>query len=171
MVTSVPKVPRDIVLETRGAKVWVTKFDIPHYHLEDVFLRVNPINDPYISLRSMSDGHVLLLLQSLHAYGFDPARGTLSVKTTVAASRSEENEKALSATPRKHDEEALQILYDERDRLQVLRDLQKPGDIAWVEALLLEWCVTRHEGRSIAQVAALKLSSLENKFTSTVRRD
>lgn len=56
-------------------------------------------------------------------------------------------------------------------RLQALRDILKAGGIAWIEAPLLMHCVTRLDGRAIAETEALKMSNLTNMVTSVVCSD
>lgn len=50
------------------------------------------------------------------------------------------------------------------------RGQQKVTDVARIEVYLLLRCVTRHDGRPIAETEELKLSSLSNKATRTVRK-
>lgn len=77
----------------------VTKFDDAHYRQEDVLRRVKQINEPKIELHNLSDAHVLSLVHSFHACGFDHARRKLSIKITAATSRFEESENDPSSTP------------------------------------------------------------------------
>lgn len=65
--------------KTIGKAVPLATFDVAHHRHKDLLLRVIQINGIEISLRDVSNGHVLSLVQSSGAYGFDHARGTLSV--------------------------------------------------------------------------------------------
>lgn len=63
------------------------------------------------------------------------------------------------------------ILLDGKHWLQNLRDHQKAGDVARVEAHLLLRCITVHDGRPIEGTDVLMPRKLTNKVTSIIRRD
>lgn len=111
------------------------------------------------------------LAKFLLAYDLDHARGTLSVKTTAAARRSNKKDSVPSATPRVLDEAVFTVLLNGRHPLQELGDFQKARDVIWVEAPLLVQCVTRHYVPPVARMEALKISSLAHEVTSNICRD
>lgn len=88
------------------------------------------MNKPEIALRNISDDHVLSLIKSFHAYGFDCARGKLSISDTTAASCLDDSEGALSTTPRNQYEAVSVVPLDGRHRHQTQLDLQKAGDVS-----------------------------------------
>lgn len=87
-VTPVPTTPSDGAPRTTGTAVRVNKFVVARYRHENLLVRVNQINNPEIPLCDINDGRVLSLVQSIHAYLFHLARGTLSVMTTITATSS-----------------------------------------------------------------------------------
>lgn len=98
-------------------------------------------------------------------------RESLSVTTTATATSSKVYEGAPERTPRVFDEAPSVVLLHGKNRLQALRNLQKVADVASVEAPLLVRCIRRHDSHRIPKTEALKLSSLVNMVTSTVRRN
>lgn len=60
-----------------------TKFDVAHYHHENMPLMVMQINVPKILVRDICNNHAISLVTLFHGYVFDHARGTLSAATTA----------------------------------------------------------------------------------------
>lgn len=58
-VTQVVTAPSDGSSKTRDTAALVTKDDVAQYRNEDLFLRVNPINNLEISLRAINNSHVV----------------------------------------------------------------------------------------------------------------
>lgn len=116
-VTSVPTASTNGASETTGAAALVTNFDVVRYCHEDLLLSVNQINDPKIALRHISDAQVPFLVQAFRVFKFARARGTLSVTTTVTASRCEEYKGTQSTTPLVLDEASPEALLDGRHRI------------------------------------------------------
>lgn len=98
-------------------------------------------------------------------------RGTLSVKATVVASCSKENEDAQSVALRVLNDTAFVVQLHGTHRLQALCDRQKAVDVVWVEASLPVRCVTRHDRRPITEMKVFKMRGLAIKLTSIVCRD
>lgn len=162
VVSQMAAAPNDRASATTGTAERAKKFNVAHYRHKYLLLRVNQFSRSEIPLRDMSHVHVFFLLQSFHAYGFDQARYTVSVKTVATASRSKACEGAPSSTPRVLDDTASMVPLDKWNLLQALRDPQMAEAVTWVEAPLLVRCVTRHDGRPAAKTEALKLSNLAN---------
>lgn len=62
------------------------------------------------------------------------------------------------------------VLLDRRHQLDALCDLQKEGSNVWAETSLLVRCVTRHDGRPIGEMEAVKKRNPANKVIRTVNR-
>lgn len=82
-VTEMATYPNDVASENSGTAMRMTQFDVAYYHHESLLLRANQINDSETPLHTISDGHVISLAQSSCLYGFDHAKGTLTVTTTA----------------------------------------------------------------------------------------
>lgn len=106
------------------------KFYIAHCRHGDPLLEHNQTNNPEILLRGISDARVTSLAQTFHAYAFEHARETLSVKIIPVTNRFEACEGARSAIPRVLFEGASLVLPGERHRLQELRELHIERDLS-----------------------------------------
>lgn len=78
---------REVAFETTNTPVCVTKVNIAHYRHGDVLFSVIQIDDPVVTLRDVSGGHVLPFILFFCVHGFDRVTGTLSISTTAAAIR------------------------------------------------------------------------------------
>lgn len=93
-----PKRPMTVPLRLQARLCWWKNSKLLNYCHESVLLRVHNINKPEITLHGISGAHILTHVESFHAYGFEYARGKLSVTITAAVGHSEESEEAPLAT-------------------------------------------------------------------------
>lgn len=124
-----------------------------------------------MALGNICDAHIFSLVQSFYTYGSSTGEQYPLSQPPPRRVAVEESEGSPSPTPCVQDEAAPVVLQDGWHRLQAMRELQKEVHVFWVKALLRVRCVTRHDGRSITETEALKLSNLGNRITSNVRCD